>query len=241
MWRADDGSRQKSFKADGNIRAITFSPDGTKIAAGCEDKLLFVWDVESGELVKKVNAHAQPVYDVSFSPDGKTIATCCGDWTEAKPGRVKLWKADSLTEIARLDGHEVAVRSAVFDPDGSRLASVSEDGVIRIWDVETQTELAVLRNSTGARPLDWSPDGKLLAAGLHDGTTNIWSLKTGMVVRRFGGMDDTFSVRFVPDGSLLVGAGGEKQITLWDTSELTGEDGAGRSVESVRKWVKEMP
>ncbi len=241
VWRTDDGARQQSFQADGNIRAITFSPDGTKIAAGCEDKLLFVWDVASGELVKKVNAHAQPVYDVSFSPDGKTIATCCGDWTDVKPGRVKLWKADSLTEIARLDGHEVAVRTAVFDPYGSRLASVSENGVIRIWDVETQTELAVLRNSTGARALDWTPDGKLLAAGLHDGTTNIWSLKTGMVVRRYGGMDDTFSVRFASDGSLLVGAGGEKLITLWDTSDLTGQDGAGRIVESVRKWVKEMP
>jgi len=175
--------------------------------------------------VKKVNAHSQPVYDVSFSPDGNTTATCCGDWTKAEPGRVKLWKASSLTEIARLDGHESAVRSAVFDPDGSRLASVSEDGVIRIWDVETQTELAVFRNSTGARPLEWSPDGKLLAAGLHDGTTNLWNVKTGAVVRRFGGHKDTFSVRFVPDGSILIGAGGEKQITLWDTSDLAGAGG----------------
>ena len=194
-----------------------------------------------GDLVKKVTAHAQPVYDVSFSPDGETIATCCGDWTEAKPGRVKLWKTESLTEIARLDGHKTAVRAAVFDPDGSRLASVSEDGVIRVWDVATQTELAVLRNSTGARPLDWSPDGKLLAAGLHDGTTNVWDLKTSAVVGRFGGLDDTFAVRFVPDGSMLIGAGGEKLITLWDMTELTGTSGVGLSVESVRKWMKEMP
>lgn len=241
VWRVGDGSRHQSFKADGNIRAITFSPDGKRIAAGCEDQLLFVWDVESGDVVKKVNAHSQPVYDVSFSPDGQTIATCCGDWTEAKPGRVKLWKAESMTEIARLDGHETAVRSAVFHPDGSRLASVSEDGAIRIWDVETQSELAVLRNSTGARPLDWSPDGKLLAVGLHDGTTNVWDLKTSSVVRRFGGLGDTFSVRFVPDGSVLIGAGGEKLITLWDTAELTGDSGVGRSVESVRKWTKEKP
>lgn len=190
VWHSDDGSRERAFKADANIRAVAFSPDGKTIVAGCEDKLLFLWDVETGDVLKKVTAHAQPVYDVAFSPDGKTIATCCGDWTEAKPGRVKLWKTESLTEIARLDGHKTAVRSAVFDPDGSRLASVSEDGVIRLWDVATQTELAVLRNSTGARPLDWSPDGKLLAAGLHDGTTNVWDLKTSAVVGRFGGLDD---------------------------------------------------
>ena len=107
--------------------------------------------------------------------------------------------------------------------------------------METQSELAVLRNSTGARPLDWSPDGKLLAVGLHDGTTNVWDLKTSSVVRRFGGLGDTFSVRFVPDGSVLIGAGGEKLITLWDTAELTGDSGVGRSVESVRKWTKEKP
>ena len=241
VWRTDDQTRQQSFKADGNIRAITFSPDGKRVAAGCEDKMLFVWDVDTGEVVKKVGAHSQPVYDVSFSPDGNTIATCCGDWTEAKPGRVKLWKSNSLTEVARLDGHELAVRSAVFDPVGSRLASVSENGVIRIWDVATQTELAVLRNSSGARPLEWSPDGKLLAAGLHDGTTNIWDVNARTVVRRFGGNEDTFSVRFVPDGSVLIGAGGEKQITLWDTSELIGDDGDSRTIGAVRNWVKEMP
>jgi WD40 repeat protein len=113
--------------------------------------------------------------------------------------------------------------------------------VIRIWDVETQTELAVLRNSIGVRPLDWSPDGKLLAAGLHDGTTNVWDVQARMVVRRFGGNDDTFSVRFVPDGSVLCGAGGGKKITLWDTSNLTGDGDAGRIVESVRLWGKATP
>lgn len=129
-----------------------------------------------------------------------------------------------------------------FDrPSSIRPASVSEDGVIRIWDVETQTELALLRNSSGARVIEWSPDGRLLAAGLHDGTTNVWDVETGTVLRRFGGEDETFSVRFVPDGSVLCGAGGGKQITLWDTSGLTGNGEAGRLVESVRKWAKEGP
>ncbi|MDA1230465.1 MAG: WD40 repeat domain-containing protein [Planctomycetota bacterium] len=241
LWRADDGAKQQSFKADGNIRAIAFSPDGMTIAAGCDDKLLFVWNLESGEVIHKVNAHALPVYDVSYSPDGQTIATCSGNWTEAKPGQIKLWKADSLDEITRLEGHDVAIRSAVFSPDGSKLASVSEDGVIKVWDIKTQTELTTLRNSGGARPLDWSPDGRLLAAGLHDGTTNVWQLNSGVVIRRFGGNEDTFSVRFVPDGSVLCGVGGDARMTLWNTSELTGNGEAGRVVESVQNWAGVMP
>lgn len=241
VWRADDGAKQQAFQADGNVRAVAFSPDGKSIAAGCEDKLLIVWNLESGEVIHKVNAHAQPVYDVSYSPDGQTIATCSGNWTEAKPGQIKLWKADSLEEITRLEGHDVAIRSAVFSPDGSKLASVSEDGVIKVWDVKTQTEVTTLRNSGGARPLDWSPDGRLLAAGLHDGTTNVWDLNSAVVVRRFGGNDDTFSVRFVPDGSILCGVGGDARMLFWNTSGLTGSCEAGRVVESVQSWVGVMP
>ena len=241
VWRADDGAIQKSFKAEGHVRAVAFSPDGKKIAAGCEDHLLFVWNTESGELISRINAHALPVYDVSFSPDGKTIATCSGNWTEAKPGDIKLWNAESLEEIARLEGHEVAVRSVVFSPDGSRLASVSEDGVIKVWDLATKSQMFVLQNSVGARSLDWSPDGKLLAAGLHDGTTNVWNVEGVMVIRRFGGSDDTFSVRFVADGSVLCGVGGEAKVILWDTSDLTGTGTAGRVVESVRSWEKGAP
>ena len=240
LWRADDGSKQQSFKADGNIRAVAFSPDGKTIAVGCDDKLLIVWNIETGEIIHKVNAHGQPVYDVSYSPDGQTIATCSGDWTESKPGQIKLWKADSLNEITRLEGHDVAVRSAVFSPDGTKLASVSEDGVIRIWDVGTKTEVATLRNSGGARPLEWSPDGRLLAAGLHDGTTNVWDLSAGTVVRRFGGNDDTFSVRFVRDGSVLCGVGGDARIIIWNTSELTGSSEAVRVVESVQRWAGDI-
>lgn len=241
VWRAHDGAMQTSFKAEGHVRAIAFSPDGKKITAGCDDKLLFVWNTESGELISKMNAHALSVYDVSFSPDGKTIVTCSGNWTEAKPGDIKLWSADSLEEIARLEGHEVAIRSVVFSPDGSRLASVSEDGVLKVWDVATKSQQAVMRNSSGARTLDWSPDGQLLAAGLHDGTTNVWNAESGMVIRQFGGSDDTFSVRFVADGSVLCGVGGEAKVILWDTSDLTGTGSAGRVSESVRNWAKGAP
>ena len=140
-----------------------------------------------------------------------------------------------------MEGHEVAVRSVVFSPDGSRLASVSDDGKIKVWDVATKSQTVVLQNSVGARALDWSPDGKLLAAGLHDGTTNVWNVEGVMVIRRFGGSDDTFSVRFVADGSVLCGVGGEAKVILWDTSDLTGTGTTGRIVESVRSWEKGAP
>jgi WD40 repeat protein len=53
VWQADDGAQKNSFEADGNIRSIAFSPNGKRLAAGCDDQLLVVWDIESGDLVKK--------------------------------------------------------------------------------------------------------------------------------------------------------------------------------------------
>lgn len=107
--------------------------------------------------------------------------------------------------------------------------------------VPGKSELTVLRNSCGARSLEWSPDGKLLAAGLHDGTTNVWNPESGLPIRQFGGNDDTFSVRFVADGSVLCGVGGEAKVVLWDTSDLTGNGTVRRVVESVRNWKKGAP
>ncbi|MEZ6063279.1 MAG: WD40 repeat domain-containing protein [Planctomycetaceae bacterium] len=241
VWNVADGSLMRTFVADANVRAIAFSPDGTILAAGCDDNQLLVWDVASGDLKQKVNAHAQPVYDISFSPDGRVIATCCGNWREQKPGEVKLWKTSSLIEIAQLAAHEAAVRAAVFSPDGSRLASVSEDGVIIISDVKTQQELPVMKGPAGSRTLDWSPDGRLLAAGQHNGTTTVWDLKTASVIRRLGGNDDTFSVRFVPDGSVLCSAGGDRKLTLWDTSDLSDDGTRPRTVDAVRNWRTLVP
>ena len=64
-----------------------------------------------------------------------------------------------------------------FSPDGSTLASTSEDGIVRLWNVVSHREKGVLRGHIEvATAVSFSPDGSILASGSGDGAILLWDL-----------------------------------------------------------------
>jgi WD40 repeat protein len=94
---------------------------------------------------------------------------------------------DSSKEVYRLRGHTVAVNDLRFSPDGSRIATVSDDGTIKFWISTTEDEVFSIQNNNGGFVwLEFSRDGNRLLAGGFDRTALIWETTQVSPENRWG-------------------------------------------------------
>ncbi|MBV8346722.1 MAG: WD40 repeat domain-containing protein, partial [Mycolicibacterium sp.] len=132
-----------------------------------------------------------------------------------------LWDAVKKTQIGTLGGHKDAVISVAFSPDGTRIASGSEDNTIRLWDaINAQPVGQPLRGHEGiVYSVAFSPDGARIASGSEDKTIRLWDAAGHPIGEPLGGHDGpVYSVAFSPDSLQLVSAGEDNTVRLWDAS-----------------------
>jgi WD40 repeat protein len=106
----------------------------------------------------------------SFSPEGKLIAA------PSMLGFARIWDATTFREVATVSGFMLGVHSAVFSPDGHRLATGS-NGIeaVKLWDVDSRENLLTLEGrGSGLHRAAFSPDGSTLGAKNWDGGLQFW-------------------------------------------------------------------
>jgi hypothetical protein len=216
------------------VRSMAFSPDGSRLASGSNDGTIKLWDTASGQELRTLKGHTRAVYTLVFSPDGTHLTSGSND------GTIKLWDAASGRELrtikaqtgprnvffdATWDDNRLAMGSLAFNPDGGRLASGGEDGMIKLWDAASGQLLRSLKGHFDAvLSLAYSPDGSRLASGSMDGTLKIWDTANGQEVRTFKEHTDAVvSVAFSPVGNRLVSGSSDMTIKVWDARPLTPE------------------
>ncbi|KAE9390029.1 WD40 repeat-like protein, partial [Gymnopus androsaceus JB14] len=102
---------------DDCVRAVTFSPDGTKIVSGSNDKTIRIWNATtSAQIGDPIEGHDDWVYSVAFSPDGTRIVSGSHDKI------LRIWDATTGAQIGDpLEGHTDWVNPVAFSPDGARI------------------------------------------------------------------------------------------------------------------------
>ena len=137
--------------------------------------------------------------------------------------------------------HAGPVNSVAFSATGKVVATASNDGTVKIWDVSTTEELATLRVSEGwVTSIAFSPDSKMLASGSNDRSVKLWDTATKQELASFTGhTGQVNSVAFSPDGNRVASGAGDHDVgetKIWDVAgrreiaTLKGEEGAINSV-----------
>ena len=216
------------------IHSIAFSPDGTTIVSGSEDKTVRLWDIRTGKPIgQALKGHSDSVTSVTFSPNGKTIASASRDKT------IRLWDICTEKPIGQpLKGHSNYITSVAFNPDGTTIASASSDQTIRLWNARTGKLLgqSLKGHSNCVTSVTFSPDGKTIASASYDKTIRLWDVHTGKPVGQVfeGHSSYVTSVAFSPDGKTIASASRDKTIRLWNV--LTGKP-VGQPLKGHSFWV----
>ena len=146
------------------------------------------------------------------------IRPACGQTSSSTPAL-----SDHTVLRGKPGGGYGVVWSLAFARDGRTLAAGLEDKTVRLWDVTTGKELAVLRGHTdGVRSVAFSPDGRTLACGDRDGAVKLWSWDArggGKLLAALDGhKDQVLSVAFSSDGKLLASGSQDGTVKMWDVA-----------------------
>ena len=113
------------------ISALTFSPDGTLLAVGSNQRIrLFRSEKYMG--LKEEIPHGSTV--LVFSPDNGVLVN--GD----ESGDIQLWDVRTGNKLTTLTGHTARIETLKFSPDGKTIVSTGADGTILLWDWEEVLE-----------------------------------------------------------------------------------------------------
>ncbi|KIM77597.1 hypothetical protein PILCRDRAFT_614766 [Piloderma croceum F 1598] len=229
------------------INSVAFSWDGTCIASGSSDNTVRIWDAVTGTevLFSPLGGHDGEVSSLPTSRDGTRIIS--GSDSDSAPStEVETPLHGNENEIVSVDSSpdgtpnssgsedsaadslsgsgersdQCLVLSVAFSRDGTRIASGTSEGSVRIWDAVTGIEVvsSPIRLEGIVCSVAFSPDSSAIVSGSSDNTVRIWNVESGTALRPTlrGHQDTVNSVAFSPDGSRIVSGSDDNTVRVWN-------------------------
>ena len=171
----------------------------------------------------RYTAHGGPIKGLAYSEKLGLLVSTSFDYTAV------VWDSGSMKELKQLIGHNAAVNSAAFSPDGRWLATGGDDNQILLWDVSTLRDpqlepVPILLDGHTAKVVDlaFSADGKYLASASWDRRVGIWDISALKLKRYLSGHQGPVNTaQFSGDGRYVYSGGADGHIRLWRLT--TGE------------------
>ena len=194
----------------------TLAEDSSMIAIGFSDSTVRVWALTPANLKQLRPAHELEDLD----KEGDDISK-------------QMLDDENTFNTRTLCGHSGPVYGVSFSPCRQLLISCSEDTTIRLWSLQTWTNVCIYRGHCfPVWNVEFCPHGYYFASASHDKTARVWATEHHQPLRIFTGhSEDVDLVKFHPSSNFLATGSTDTNIMMWDVAEgsnlktLTGHTG----------------
>jgi WD40 repeat protein len=234
VWNLQTGKQVRQFMPGVWAWGLAVSRDGKRVLASHSDRVVRLYEVETGKELQKLAGHTSEVWATGLSADGKFAVTGALDRS------LRVWDLETGKQTRSFANVIDYPRCLALSPDGKKVAVghysggdfLKAAGTLRIWDFATGKEVATGTGHEGAiTAVSWSKDGKRVATSSFDKTVRVWNARTGKELKRITASTQACDgVAFLPDGKRLVstGWGTDTSVRLWGIEtgrELVRYDG----------------
>src|SRR5207247_3842298 len=130
-------------------------------------------------------------------------------WTKFRYVRLWLWRPESSSQPTLLS-HEYPVNALTFHPDGSSIATASQDHTARVWETSSGRQVTHMNHQGSVNAIVFSSDGRYLATTSADRTVGVWETESGYQLICLPHKDVDYkdgdylrNIAFSPDGRYL--------------------------------------
>jgi WD40 repeat protein/serine/threonine protein kinase len=169
LWDRRTGNGRLVGRHDAEVHDAVFSRDGETFLTASVDKTARLWNTKSGQIIDEFPHHSA-VWSALFTRDGRII-------TSNSDGEIQVWKSGTqkAIDVWRHTTHG-SVHELALSPDGKQILGACEnDGMVVLWDLETQRVIARFVGHTGRVPTAVFVGSDRIASADTDGNVYLWT------------------------------------------------------------------
>ena len=199
------------------VRAVSWSPDGSRLASGSIDAQLLLWDVQGTVHVRVRLGGA--IHAIAWSPAQGTSLLAVG-----AANQVNFLNPVSGVTLAQGNAHTNAVTGLAWSARQPQLlVSGALDQKDIVWNTANfRPQTVFTLHTTPIEAVSWAVDGQTIASSSHGGVVRVWNALSGQEIHGyyFDGQTPLRALAFAPTGMALAAGGDDGIVRLWNSGTV---------------------